>query len=159
MKATSLTITIEEYSYEEVPDKDRQLIESATEAARNAYAPYSAFLVGAALRMDNGEIIAANNQENAAFPSGMCAERVAIYYANARYPENAVVSLAITALRNGKVLDDPVYPCGACRQVLLESEERSKKDIRIIMSGAKKVQIVPSASSLLPLHFKAPFLK
>ncbi|NOY36801.1 MAG: cytidine deaminase [Chlorobi bacterium] len=159
MKEKKITITIQEYLPEEVYDNDKILIEKATLAAHNAYAPYSSFCVGAALKLDNGEIIVANNQENAAFPSGMCAERVAMYYANARYPDTAIVALAITAIKDGKELETAVYPCGACRQALIESEIRFGKKIRMIMAGSQKVEITSSVSGLLPLHFTASFLK
>jgi cytidine deaminase len=159
MREKKITIDIAEYLPDELPESDKLLIDKASAAAGKAYAPYSSFCVGAAIRLDNGEIITANNQENAAFPSGMCAERVALYYANASFPEAAIEALAIIAIRNGKILGSSAYPCGACRQALLESEVRYGQQIRIIMAGSDKVEVSDSISALLPLYFTADFLK
>ncbi|MDD4618638.1 MAG: cytidine deaminase [Bacteroidales bacterium] len=154
MKREELVIKYSEYSNkEELPQTESKLLEEARKAAMGAYAPYSGFKVGAALLLDNGEIISASNQENAAYPSGLCAERVAIFYAHARYPNAKVLELAVTAFFNGKELESPTYPCGACRQVIAESEQRGKNPIRIIIGSKGVTQVVESTSALLPFVF------
>jgi len=155
-----IRIIIEEVeSSANLPKKEQQLIDAALKAARNAYAPYSGFHVGAALLLANGELLTGNNQENAAYPDGLCAERVAMYYANANYPDTGIEILAVAAMLDGEFLDVPVYPCGSCRQALLESENRFKKPIRILMYGKNRIHIAGSARDLLPLSFDASFLK
>ncbi len=153
MQHKKIIVNITEHLLSELNESDRKLIDKAREAAGNAYAPYSSFRVGAALLLEDGKVIQANNQENAAYPSGLCAERVAVFYANARYPETAIVALAIAALKKKNYTDDPIYPCGACRQVLVESENRFGKPLRILMAGNSRVDIVSSASDLLPKNF------
>ena len=133
--------------------QDSELLKKAADAAKSAYAPYSNFNVGAAVRLSNGEVIAASNQENAAYPSGLCAERVAIFYAHARYPDSNIESIAVTASVDGHLCEDPTYPCGACRQVMAESENRSGKPIKIIIGGERITQVMDSVSSLLPFSF------
>ncbi|HAN78366.1 MAG TPA: cytidine deaminase [Bacteroidales bacterium] len=147
------------YEPNEVTSTDKLVIDKAIEASFNAYAPYSKFKVGAAVLLENGEIITGNNQENAAYPSGLCAERTALFYANANYPNVAVVSLAVAVNKNGIVLKHPAPPCGSCRQVILESENRFAKPIRIILAGTESVEVVANAKALLPLDFDAEFLK
>lgn len=154
MNRKSITISFSEYnSKNELPAKDKELLDVAIEATRNSYAPYSRFNVGAAVRLANGEIISASNQENAAYPSGLCAERVAIFYANSRFPDVKVEALAVTASVNGDICDNPTYPCGACRQVLAETEQRSGNNIRIIIGGEKITQVIDSVEGLLPFVF------
>ncbi|MFA6770221.1 MAG: cytidine deaminase [Bacteroidales bacterium] len=154
MKRKNFIIEYNEYlNKEELSKDDALLLEKAAKAAEGAYAPYSNFNVGAALLLSNGEIITANNQENAAYPSGLCAERVAIFYANAKYPHASILSLAVTASVNGKPCKTPTYPCGACRQVMAESEQRAGVPIRIIVAGEKVTQVVESTKSLLPFVF------
>ena len=154
MNKKSITIPYIEYdSDEELDEKDRELLNAAKEATKRSYAPYSGFCVGAALRLSNGEIISASNQENAAYPSGLCAERVAIFFANSKYPDVAVESLAVTAAVDANICEEPTYPCGACRQVLAESEKRFGKRIRIITGGEKVIQIIDGISGLLPFAF------
>ncbi len=131
----------------------QQLVEKAKEAAKLAYSPYSKFNVGAALLLDNEQIIKGNNQENAAYPSGLCAERVATFYANAEYPNNAVKVIAIAAANSEGFLPIPITPCGSCRQVLLETEERYEQEITIILYGTEKIWVIPNAKSLLPFSF------
>lgn len=130
------------------------LVSRAQEQTAKAYAPYSNFHVGAAVLLENGEIIAANNQENSAYPSGICAERVAMMYANAQYPDVAPVAIAIAAHTQGNFLSNPITPCGACRQVLLESEMRFEKDITVILYGTDHVYLIDNIRKLLPLCFK-----
>lgn len=154
MNRKSITISYSEYnSKNELPAKDKELLDVAIEATKNSYAPYSRFNVGAAVRLANGEIISASNQENAAYPSGLCAERVAIFYANSRFPDVKVEALAVTASVNGDICDNPTYPCGACRQVLAETEQRSGNNIRIIIGGEKITQVIDSVEGLLPFVF------
>lgn len=154
MKTATITFQYLQTTGEELSSAERQLLDAAKEACFRAYAPYSNFRVGAAVMLDNGLIVAGNNQENAAYPSGTCAERCAIFYANANYPANAVSAIAIVAMdSSGSVTLSPVSPCGACRQVLLETENRYATPIRILLCGAKKVYVIESARSLLPLQF------
>lgn len=149
-----IQLSYQEYANEEdLPTVYQQLIIAAKQASEDAYAAYSNFKVGAALLLDNKEIITGNNQENAAYPSGLCAERVATFYANAKYPDNAVLAIAIAASNNNGFLDFPIAPCGACRQVLLETEQRYAQPISIILYGTDKIQVIPNAKSLLPFFF------
>ncbi len=130
-----------------------RLINKAKSAARKAYAPYSGFNVGAAVLLENGEIITGSNQENAAYPSGVCAERTALYYAGSSYPDVPVRTIAITALYQNAFVRLPVTPCGACRQVILETQRRYNKNIRIIMFGEELIRIVDDVHQLLPFPF------
>ena len=157
MKQRAFTIrTAECDRLDELSDSQIRLVEKAIEAAGLAYAPYSGFHVGAALLLENGEIITGNNQENAAYPSGLCAERVAVFYAGSRYPDVPVRSIAIAAMRDGKLQDQPVTPCGGCRQVLFEKELRGNVPMELILYGKKKIQVLRQASDLLPLPFSLP---
>lgn len=145
------------YEYDtilELPENDKKLILAAREASENAYAPYSNFHVGAALILENGKLIKGNNQENADFTDGLCAERVALFYANANYPNAKVIAMAISAKNASGLLKEPAQPCGSCRQVLVETEVRFNNPIRLILDGAKKIMVVESAESLLPFAFK-----
>ncbi|MDR1055221.1 MAG: cytidine deaminase [Prevotellaceae bacterium] len=154
MKEKKLIITVwVAGSDKELPEEDRQLIEEAYKATKQAYSPYSKFNVGVAVVLENGVVIQGSNQENTAFPSGLCAERVAIFYANSQYPDIAIKTMAITSLSNGKQNNKAVYPCGACRQSMIQSEMRQQKPIRVIMAGSEDIQIVDSIKSLLPLTF------
>lgn len=154
MMQRALTIRINEYHHlEDLPDPLRELTSLAMEASKGAWSPYSGFNVGAALRLENGEIFTASNQENAAYPSGMCAERVALYYAGAAWPGVAPVALAIAAGRNGEFQQEAVTPCGACRQVMYESERRGKRDMEVVLYGSALIKVIRRASDLLPLPF------
>jgi cytidine deaminase len=157
----TIHIHIEEYSSAgDLDQADKGLLDKAMEATSSAYAPYSSFRVGAAALLANGEIICAGNQENAAYPSGLCAERVALFYAQTRYPEVPVESLAVYARSDEFQMDDPVTPCGACRQVIAEHESRHGKKIRIIMGGNHgRVHVVDGIENLLPLMFMLEKLK
>jgi cytidine deaminase len=155
-----IRINIEEAaSPENLSKKEQQVIAAARRAAADAYAPYSGFRVGAALLLDNGELVRGNNQENAAYPDGLCAERVAMFSAHANFPEAAIVMLAVAAMKDGEFLEEPVPPCGSCRQALLESGNRFKIPIRILMFGQNRIHIAGSVRDLLPLSFDASFLK
>ncbi|MCK9304233.1 MAG: cytidine deaminase [Bacteroidales bacterium] len=154
MRKKQLNIEYREYySGEELPVDEAELLKSAAKATHDAYSPYSGFNVGAAVRLDNGEIITANNQENAAYPSGLCAERVAIFYAQAKYPDAAIESLAVTASQKGVPCEMPTLPCGACRQVMAESESRSGKALKIVIGGSRRTMVIESVSGLLPFPF------
>jgi cytidine deaminase len=118
-----------------------------------AYAPYSGFHVGAAVLLENGLIVSGNNQENSAYPSGLCAERVALFYANANYPDSGVKTIAISAAKNDVLVNEPVKPCGSCRQALAETEVRFKTPIRIILDGQDGILVLNGVESLLPLSF------
>ena len=143
----------------ELSDVDKKLMQAAIKASRNAYAPYSGFSVGAALLMEDDSIIIGNNQENAAYPSGMCAERVAIWKAGSSYPNKKVKKIAITAVSSNKQLDKPVGPCGACRQTLLEYEVNQKEDMEILFMGEiGNVVKANSITSLLPFSFDSSYL-
>ena len=137
MQKRTIETIIEIYNFEELSKEKQDLINKAKEQVNKAYAPYSGFHVGAAIELENGIIITGSNQENSAYPSGLCAERVAMFYANSQYPEVAVKTLAIAAYTNGNFISDPVTPCGSCRQVLLETETRFEKDITILLYGTK----------------------
>jgi len=144
---------------EELEHADRELLMSAIKAAGNAYSPYSGFRVGAALRLESGTVVTGTNVENAAFPSGICAERNAIANASANYPGDKPEALAIAAISGRKQTPDPVSPCGNCRQVIAEEELRHTGNIKIILGGSKKIRIIKSAGDLLPLQFNSDSLK
>ncbi len=138
---------------EELSAEDQELIVAAKAAAKNAYAPYSRFRVGAAVRLQSGRIVSGSNVENAAFPSGICAERTAISNSVSNFPNDKPVAIAIAAMNDEGVTADNVSPCGNCRQVLAEEENRTGKQIRIILSGSDMIRIIESCSNLLPLQF------
>jgi cytidine deaminase len=154
MQEKTVETKVKIYTFDELTNDYQQLVEKAKEQVNNAYAPYSGFQVGAAIELENGEIFTGNNQENAAYPSGLCAERVAMFYANAKYPNVAVKTLAIAAFTNGKFLPNPVTPCGSCRQVLLETESRFGKDIPVLLYGTEEVYLIENVKQLLPLCFE-----
>lgn len=153
MKEIEIKIAITSCDVSELPEDEQKLIEKAKEATSNAYAPYSKFAVGAALLLENGEIVTGANQENAAFPSGTCAERSAIFYAQSQFPDSPIRKLAIAARNENGFLSEPITPCGACRQVILGIEDRYGKKIRILLYGLEKTYIVGSAADLMPLSF------
>ena len=153
MEEIHLDIKIEQYAMEELSDSEQELVRSAIKATHNAYANYSRFYVGAALRLANGQIVIGANQENAAFPSGLCAERSAIFAAQSQQPEQPITTLAIAASNDKGLLKDPITPCGACRQVILEMEDRYKRPVRILLFGARAVYAVNGVKDLLPLSF------
>lgn len=154
MQKKIIETVVYEYTSEELPAEYRQLVEKAIEQLPKAWAPYSGFHVGAAVLLENKEIYAASNQENSAYPSGLCAERTAMFFANAQAPEVPVKAIAISAFTQGNLLKNPVTPCGSCRQVLLETEQRFGKNITVILYGTEKIQIIGSIKQLLPLCFE-----
>lgn len=139
---------------EELPGQSQELIRMAREAAVRAYAPYSGYHVGAALLLANGEIVTGNNQENAAYPSALCAERTALYYASSRYPSVAIKTLAVTTLSGGDDPADFAKPCGGCRQVIAEYEDISGAPIEIILDGKSAILVLEGIDTLLPFRFK-----
>jgi cytidine deaminase len=154
MKTSEIRITVYEFqSIEELSESDRILLEEARKITRKAYAPYSGFHVGAAILLDNGVVVKGNNQENSAYPSGICAERVTLFYANANYPESKVKTIAISAAKDGILVNEPVKPCGGCRQALAEAEVRFDHPIRIILDGQDSILMLNGVESLLPLSF------
>ena len=140
-------------------DVEKKLVEKAIDSAKSAYAPYSKFNVGAALILENNKIIIGNNQENVSFPCGLCAERIALFSAKANYPELIIKKIAITALPQKFKLTNPVGPCGLCRQVLLEYEEKQNADIEILLFDTKKIIKLAKAKDLLPFYFTEDRLK
>ncbi len=154
MKTTEIRILVYEFlTIDELPENDRMLLLEARRISQKAYAPYSGFYVGAAVLLGNGQISTGNNQENSAYPSGLCAERVALFYANANYPDSEVKAIAISAEKNGILVNEPVKPCGSCRQALAEAEVRFESPIRIILDGQDSIMILNGVESLLPLSF------
>ena len=153
MKDIELKFRMQFCQLAELTESDRQLVEKAIGATQNSYAPYSNFHVGACLRLADGREVIGANQENAAFPSGLCAERAAVFAAQSVFPDKAILALAIAACNENGLTAHPVSPCGACRQVILEMEERYKQDVRILLYGTEGVYVIPSVKSLLPLHF------
>ncbi|MBC8319401.1 MAG: cytidine deaminase [Bacteroidetes bacterium] len=161
MEVKKISISYEEYEDgEPLASSDLKLIDEATTALKGSYAPYSDFHVGAALLMENGDIIRGSNQENAAYPSGLCAERVALFHANSERPGEIIVSLAITGKADHFKSNEPITPCGACRQVIAETEKRQNSKIRIIMKGEMgNTRIVDGIANLLPMMFQGEQLK
>lgn len=147
-------INYTELQKEELTTQQSLLLDKAKEATQNAYAPYSNFQVGAAILLDNNEIVTGSNQENAAYPSGLCAERVAIFAAHHLYPKAKIVSLAIAATDHGKALAEPIVPCAACRQVMAESIKRGKASFEVLLQGANHILVIPDALDLIPFHFE-----
>ncbi len=158
MEEMKIEIRICSLHYDELNEEDRRLIEQAKGATQRSYAPYSRFSVGAAALLANGEIVTGSNQENAASPSGLCAERTTLFYANSRYPDQAVKTLAIAARNASGFTGKPISPCGACRQVLLETERRHGSPIRILLYGTTEIYQTNGIDNLLPLSFSGEFL-
>lgn len=158
MEEMKIEIRICSLHYDELNEEDRRLIEQAKEATQRSYAPYSRFSVGAAALLANGEIVTGSNQENAASPSGLCAERTTLFYANSRYPDQAVKTLAIAARNASGFTGKPISPCGACRQVLLETERRHGSPIRILLYGTTEIYLTNGIDNLQPLSFSGEFL-
>lgn len=155
MKNLTITTVIKVYQLHELDQADQELLLAAKEATKRSYAPYSHFSVGAAALLGNGVVVTGTNQENAAYPSGLCAERTTLFYANSQYPDQPVVTLAIAARTERDFIEVPIPPCGACRQVILETEKRYKQPIRILLYGKEAIYEVNSICDLLPLSFDA----
>ena len=153
MEQITYETRIKVYQPTEIPAEFIPLIDEAKLQTQKSYALYSGFKVGAAIMLANGIVVGGNNQENSAYPSGLCAERTAMFYANSQYPDTAVLTLAIAAFTNGEVTSEPIAPCGACRQVLLETENRYDKPIKIILYGTDKIYVLENVKQLLPVSF------
>lgn len=154
MKTKNITTPIISAQYPELTPDRQLLVDKARQATHRSYAPYSHFSVGAAILLSDGTIVTGANQENAAFPSSTCAERSACYYAGANYPDAKFEKIAIAARgTDGNELQQPIPPCGACRQALLEYEKLAGHPVEVILTGTDEIYILPSVASLLPLSF------
>lgn len=160
MKSFNISAEFEIFdSLEELPGEVRELMEKTFEARDKAYAPYSRFQVGAALLLDNGEVITGSNQENASYPSGLCAERTAVFYAGAKFPEARIKCIAVSATSMKRPVTSPVPPCGACRQALVEYEVKQKSNMEVYFMGESgEVVKAKSVKDLLPLIFDNSYL-
>jgi len=139
---------------------EKELLFKAKDAVSNAYAPYSNFKVGAAVLLDNNLIVCGNNQENATYPNGLCAERVALFNASSNYPENEILAIALTIDFSDKGINEPVFPCGGCRQSILEYEDRWNNDIKLYIIGpSNEVVVINSVKDILPFAFSSTVLK
>ena len=157
-KKIELSFTLAHLS--ELSTEEQQLVSNAKSAFKTAYAPYSGFLVGASVLLENGEVINGSNQENVAYPSGLCAERVALFYAGAKYPNIKINTIAVSVLSKNFEVTDVISPCGACRQVMAEYEDKQDKEIKVILhSPTDEVLIANTVEDLLPFMFKSPLLK
>ncbi|MDO5447076.1 MAG: cytidine deaminase [Prevotellaceae bacterium] len=159
MEDIEIKSVIHKYAFDELAEDEKKLLQKAMKATDNSYAPYSKFRVGAAVLMDNGVTYIGANQENAAYPSGLCAERTAIFAANAQHPKNKIVALAIAARNENGFTNIPVSPCGQCRQVILEVETRYQQPIKILLYGTDAVYVVESVKEILPLQFTSESLQ
>lgn len=154
MKEKDFVLRIQQLQREELDTSLRMLVEKAEAMTTTAYAPYSNFSVGAAIMLEDGTVVTGSNQENAAFPSGTCAERSAAFYAGANFPDKTFSVIAVAARdEKGNLTQQPISPCGGCRQALLEYEKRAGRDVKVILTGRDYVYILPSVKSLLPLAF------
>ncbi|MBR5735587.1 MAG: cytidine deaminase [Bacteroidales bacterium] len=154
MQKKQLNISYQVYqSKDELPAEWASLLQRATEATERSYAPYSNFNVGAAILLDNGEVVCGSNQENAAYPSGLCAERSACYYAGAAFPGARMLAIAVAARQDGKLTETPTYPCGACRQALVQYENRGGVPMTVIVGSATRIEVFDSVKDLLPFAF------
>ena len=160
MKEISIRIKYKEYETSELlPEHDNRLLMTARNAAKDGYAPYSGFRVGAAVLLGNGVMITSNNQENAAYPSGLCAERIALFYAATQYPNVPIIAIAVSTLNRAATPSDIAKPCGACRQVMAEYEDLTGHKMRIILDSADKIFVLHGIDTLLPLRFKKEDVK
>lgn len=149
-----ITIEYQEFtSKDQLSKQDAQLLKEAVSACSLSYSPFSNFRVGAALRLANGEIVKAANQENEAFPSGLCAERIALFHALSNFPGVAIESIAIAAKRGRRLTETPTRPCGACIQVMLDAQKRGGVPIKVILGSAKNIEVIGSINDLIPFSF------
>ena len=154
MTQTRLVINYQEYdSPAEMSPEDQELVAAAHEARKGSYSPYSNFQVGAALRLENGLIVKGANQENAAYPSGLCAERTAMFWASANYPDIPFDTLAISAADHGVLCELPASPCGSCRQVMAEYQKKYGRPLKVILVGEKRIRKFAKVEDLLPIIF------
>lgn len=160
MKDLSFNVPVVMKTEDELNETERALLAEAKQATYRSYAPYSNFSVGAAVLLADGTIVSGSNQENSAYPSGLCAERTALFYANSRYPDTAIDMLCCAARDvHGNFTLRPIAPCGSCRQVLLETETRFGRPIRVMLYGTEGIYFVDRATHLLPVYFDASYLK
>lgn len=158
MKTITLNIPITVKATDELSSEEAKLLAEAQQATYRSYAPYSHFSVGAAVQLEDGTIVAGNNQENAAYPSGLCAERTTVFYAHSRYPDLAIRRICIAARgTDGQFTPRPIAPCGACRQVLIESEQRAHQPIEVLLYGSEGIYCLRSIQDLLPVSFDDSF--
>ena len=156
MTNREIKIAYQEFdSLDELNKEDLLLAKAAIDATSRSYAPYSNFNVGAALMYEDGELIQGSNQENAAYPSGLCAERTALFYASSRRPDTPIIALAIAAAQNGKLCDIPATPCGACRQVMAQYQTKGGRPMSVLLVGGEKIWKFASVDDLLPLTFNS----
>ena len=153
MKEIEIKSLFRVYGMDELSQSDRELVSAAMEATKGSYAPYSKFRVGAAARLANGLVVTGANQENAAYPSGLCAERTTLFAANAQYPDQPVLALAIAARKGNRFMSTPISPCGACRQVISGVEDRFGHPVRILLYGTEGIYECNGIDALLPLRF------
>lgn len=154
MENISITTNIVALAYDELQPEQRELVDRAKAMTYKSYAPYSHFRVGAAIRLESGAIVTGSNQENVAYPSGLCAERTACFYAGAEHPDDKFKAIAIAARdTSGEFCAEPIAPCGACRQSLLEYEALAGASVQVILVGRDRIFVLPSVHSLLPLAF------
>lgn len=153
MHANTFQFDYTEATFDELNSDEQQLVRTALQSAAGAYAPYSHFCVGAAILLEDGTVVTANNQENEAYPSGLCAERNALFYTGAHHHEVPIKWMAIAAQNEQGPVKEPVFPCGACRQVMLEYAKKQDRPIRLYMAGIKKVIVVNDVRLLLPFAF------
>ena len=156
MTNREIKIAYQEFdSLDELNQEDLLLAKAAIDATSRSYAPYSNFNVGAALMYEDGELIQGSNQENAAYPSGLCAERTALFYASSRRPDTPIIALAIAAAQNGKLCDIPATPCGACRQVMAQYQTKGGRPMSVLLVGGEKIWKFASVDDHLPLTFNS----
>ena len=154
MKEYTIQSTVCVYSWDELAEEDQILVQAAKDATNGSYAPYSSFYVGAAVRLGNGTIVMGSNQENVAFPSGLCAERTAMFAASAQHPGVPFEALAVICSRDGKLMPNPGSPCGACRQVMAQYERESGRPMRILLGSGETQLAFTGVESLMPLIFR-----
>lgn len=158
MKELVLQTKVTVCSQDELPTALKNLVEIAKNKTQDAYCPYSHYHVGAAALLADGQVLTGANQENAAYPSGLCAERTTLFAANANNPHTPVEALAIACYTNGRFTDDPASPCGACRQVMLETEYRFSQPMKVVLYGERECYVFDSAVDLLPVCFTSDSL-
>lgn len=158
MKEYTIQSTVRVYDWDELAAEDQKLVQAVKDATNGSYAPYSGFCIGAAARLGDGTIVIGSNQENVAFPSGLCAERTTLFAANAQHPDQPVMALAIAARNKDGFLSQPIPPCGGCRQVISGVEQRYNQPIRILLYGTAGIHVVDGIDALLPLQFSNKYL-
>lgn len=153
MKQFTIETRVNAFSEGELPEEYQALVDEAKDNIFHSYSPYSEFKVSVAVRLEDGTVIKGTNQENCAYPSGLCAERTTLFYAHSQHPDKAVVALAIACYTNGAFTPFPGAPCGACRQVMVEFEHIARQPMKVILYGTEETYVFSSAADLLPLKF------